>query len=228
VSLDNLPEVAFAPLSFADLDMESLPRREYLMEAELVAGDKVIASARVPLVRPCAWEVCGPLDYIDNWYRGPLDGDAEGQPANKYIWVPFDYKSWDPFAVMDFGLHTSGNSNYPPEWKTIYARTRIHVPTTGTYLFKVASDDQMTLWIDGKKTFQINDKLPVTRSARTFTQKLEAGDHRIRMRVNQTDARWQASLRIRTHDDDVADVTGLDYATESSASSKPEVRSSKQ
>lgn len=38
---------------------------------------------------------------------------------------------------------------------------------------------------------------------------LAEGEHRLRMRVNQTEGRWQASLRIRTQDDGLSEVEGV-------------------
>ena len=74
----------------------------------------------------------------------------------------------DHFGVLDFGLHTSGNSLHAPQQKTIYARTRVDVPPGGNWLFLLQSDDQMELWIDGKLACEFDEDSfrPVTRSAR--------------------------------------------------------------
>ena len=117
----------------------------------------------------------------------------------------------DHFGVLDFGLHTSGNSLHAPQQKTIYARTRIDVPPGGNWLFLLQSDDQMELWIDGKLACEFDEESfrPVTRSARRVKIPMLAGEHRLRMRVNQRDGRWQAALRICTKDDDIGNVVGL-------------------
>jgi hypothetical protein len=219
LDLSRLPEVCFVPLSFDDLDLSKLARREYMLRAELVSEDKTMASARVTLLRPFAWEACGTFDFLSNADAGPLDGTRELKPGGRHTWVPIKESSMDHFGVLDFGLHTIGNSLHAPQMKTIYARTRISVPKTDTYLFLVQADDQMLLWIDGKLVYQFEDygERPVTRSAQRYKIPLSAGDHVLCMRVNQTDGPWQASVRIRTHYDDISSVVGLPGPQEESS-----------
>ena len=216
LDLARLPEVCFVPLSFSNLDLSRLPRREYLLRAELISAEETIASARVTLLRPFVWEACGPFLFMRNDYRGPLDGTREPKEGDKHTWKPFEVKSMDHFGVLDFGLHTTGSSLHAPQDKTIYARTRIQVPKSDTYLFLIQTDDYMLLWLDGKLVYRYEDMgyyHPVTRSARRLKVPLEAGEHRLRMRVNQTITRWQASVRIRTADDDISSVVGLPLPT---------------
>lgn len=52
--------VRFLPLDFSRLEVKQLPRREYILEAELVQDGKVLARAHYPLLRPFAWEAFGP------------------------------------------------------------------------------------------------------------------------------------------------------------------------
>ena len=40
---------------------------------------------------------------------------------------------------------------------------------------------------------------------------IEKGEHDIRMRVNQFEGPWQASMRVRTEGDDITAATGLDW-----------------
>ena len=197
------------PVDFGRLDLEELPRREYLLVAELVLEGERTASAHVPLVRPYAWEVFGPVEHLANELKGPLDGDRTPAEGEGRRWAPFADASFEHFGVLDFGLHTIGNSLHAPQQKTIYARTRVLVPEAGTYLFKIQSDDQMIFWLDGKEICRNNERRPVTRTAIRHPVELEAGEHRIRMRVNQGKGRWQACLRIRTKDDRLSAVTGL-------------------
>lgn len=216
VDLGTLPELCFLPVDFAALKLAALPRREYLLTAELVQGEKTLAACRVPLMHPYAWELSPMLPYIAQAEAGPLDA-AAAPPASlgPNPWKPIADSSWDLFGVMDFGLHTSNNSLHAPEKVAIYAQTRIHVPAPGTYLFKIQSDDQLILWIDGREAGRNNGEGPVTRSVVRLPLRLEAGEHRLRIRVNQRqftsygDGRWQASLRIRTLADELSCVTGL-------------------
>lgn len=210
VDLDLEEEVRFLPLDFSRMDLKQLPRREYNLQAELVQDGKVLARAQYPLLRPFAWEAFGPGSYLRQDRAGPLDGDGVPKAGDARRWMPLAAASMDHFGVLDFGLHAGGNSLHAPQHKTIYARTRVSVPEDGTYLFKIQSDDQMILWIDGKEVFRYDGRAPVTRAGSWVKLPLKAGERRIRLRVNQTEARWQACLRIRTLDDQPSGVVGLE------------------
>lgn len=210
LNLSLLPELCSLPLDFSRFDLGKLPRREYLLSAELTLEDKTIAKASVPLMRPYDWEVLGPGRYLSNDTPGPLDADAEITEKIKGNWVPFKDSSYNPFGVLDFGLQVSGNSKHPPKFKTIYARTKISVTESAIYLFKIQSDDQMLLWLDGKLIFRDDFIRPVTRTAFRLPVKIEKGEHTLRMRVNEQDGPWQATLRIRTKKDGVSSVVGLE------------------
>ncbi len=207
IALADAPELCFMPVDFGKLDIEKLPRREYLLAAELTLAGETVAATHVPLMRPYAWEASDVVQYLPNERKGPLDGDATRDRA----WHPFADASFTWFGVLDFGVHSIGNSLHAPQHKTIYVRTRVHVPVPGSYLFKIQSDDQIILWLDGKEICRHDECAwrPVTRTAISLAVELSAGEHRIRMRVNQVEGRWQACLRIRTKDDRLSDVTGL-------------------
>ena len=218
LDLADLDELLFVPIDFSKLDFSSLKRREYLLVAEAFQEGKSVGRARVPLMRPFQWEVSGLIsEFLGNDERGPLDGDAKpaARDLNAAKWVPFKLSSFDPFGVLDFGLQTIGNSLHAPENVTIYARTEVRVPESKEYLLKIQADDQLILWIDGKRIYDHYEQLPVTRSVKRLKLRLEQGNHRIRMRVNQRghsrfgDGRWQASLRFRTDGDDLSNVTGV-------------------
>lgn len=216
LDLAGKEELLFMPVSFQGLDIAALARREYLLVADAVRQRQVIAHAHIPLWRPCRWEVAGPFDNPGNDGDGPLDGDREMPPDRMATtpWLPFRDTSFNCFGVLDFGLQTVSNSLYAPQDVMIYARTTINVPRSGPYLLKVASDDQMLLWCDGRLIYRQDSSAPVSRSAERETVTLEQGPHRIRMRVNNirnwnyADDTWQAVLRFRTTEDDLSDVTG--------------------
>ncbi|GMV82632.1 MAG: hypothetical protein AMXMBFR7_38160 [Planctomycetota bacterium] len=203
-------KLAFLPISLAQVDWAARPRREYALEATITQEGREPVRAAVPLMHPWAWEVFGPGGYLGNDSPGPLDMDGLPKPGDERRWEPFAPASFDHFGVLDFGMHTTGNAKHPPTQKTIYARTRLQVAQTGEYLFKVQADDQMLLWLDGREIYRHDHTRPVTRAAYTFKLALEAGEHRLRMRVNQQEGRWQASLRIRTPDDDLSTVSGIE------------------
>ncbi len=213
VDLAALPEIGFMPLKFSGLNLEKLPRREYLLQAVLTPTEGPEMEAHVALLKPFVWEVFGPGKYLEFNQSGPLDGDGEPKAGDKRVWTPLAESSYDPFGIMDFGLQTSGNAANAPTWTCIYARTRIHVPKDDDYIFLVQADDEILVWIDGKQVYGLDTHTPVTRSARKVKIHLSAGDHRVRMRVNQQTAYWQAALRIRAADESLSDVTGLEAAT---------------
>ncbi|HHN45847.1 MAG TPA: hypothetical protein ENN09_00260 [Planctomycetes bacterium] len=74
---------------------------------------------------------------------------------------------------------------------------------------KVQADDQMLVWVDGKLAYRHDHQQPVTRAAYAVPVILEEGVHRVRIRVNQLQGRWQASLRFRTEDDGISGIIGL-------------------
>jgi len=209
LDLGKLPEVSFVAIDFSRARLADLPPREYLLRAELTSGGKQLASTHIPLMRPFSWEVSRQMDFLPNEEPGPLDGDLNGNRPDDAKWAPLKVTSWDHLGVMDFGLHTIGNSLHAPQSTMVYAQTRIRVPEDGDYLLKVQADDQMLLWLDGKEIYRHDHMRPVTRAAYRRRVHLRAGERRIRIRVNQNEGRWQASLRIRTQEDDLSGVTGL-------------------
>jgi hypothetical protein len=208
IDLGALPELSFYPLSFPGLDLEKIPRREFLLTVELAKEGKPLSTFSVVLAKTFAWEVFGPGKYWSQDMSGPLDGQSEPKAGEKRKWELLKDSDYDWFGVLDFGVHYGGSSKHAPQFQTTYAQTKVRVKAAGEYLIKVMADDQMRLWIDGQDVFRIDDVLPVTRSGRSFKQHLDAGEHRIRMRINQSEGPWQAFLRIRTEDDDIADVEG--------------------
>jgi hypothetical protein len=128
----------------------------------------------------------------------------------------------DHFGVLDFGLWSGHASLHAPQDTTAYARTRIFVPETARYTLLVQTDDEMLMWLDGRQIYRFDTRgyqsyLPVTRSARRRRVRLPAGEHELRIRVNQTHTRWQAAVRIRTDKDELSHVVGLPVPTAATA-----------
>jgi hypothetical protein len=199
----KLPDLCFLPLDFSSLNWETLPRREYLLRAELSNETGLLASTQTVLRRPYSYEVFGPGKFLDIYQPGPLDKGGEPKANDTRTWLPFSDKSWQELGVLDFGLHISNNSQHPVQYQTLYAKTKITVSKAGVYLFKLQSDDQMILWLDEKEIFQQQAITPVTRTANLLKVNLSEGEHRLRMRVNQHQGRWQATLIIRSETDDI-------------------------
>ncbi len=216
VTLEDLPPLALADLDFSRLDFETLPRREYLLTAELLRDGETLASGHRVLMHPFVWEVTDALPYLANSQSGPLDGDQVAKDDDETLaWRPLKAEAWDPLGIMDFGIQIAGGSLHAPAHRVVYARTEVDVPETGEYLLKVQSDDQTLLWIDGERVYRADTMRSVIRNSGKTRLRLEQGRRRIRMRVNHgRDVRklqgsfWKASLRFRTKDDTLAHVTG--------------------
>lgn len=215
VDLGTLPELGYFQLDMRRVDLPRLPRREYLLRAEISRDAAALAGCRLVMMHPLAWEVSDPLPYIDNSQPGPFDGGRAAPTNPPPRWTALADSSWSPLGVIDFGLHTVGNSLHAPEWKTVYARTAIDVPEEGEYLLKLQSDDQMRLWLDGREAGRIDTKRPTTRNALRLPLRMARGRHEVLMRVNQQGETpklhggwWQASLRFRTSDDRLCGITG--------------------
>ncbi|MBI3831816.1 MAG: hypothetical protein HY291_20005 [Planctomycetes bacterium] len=210
VDLAKLPETGALKLAFAGLDLAALPRKEHLLYASLTQDGKVLAEYHTPLLRPWAWELFGPGPYHGADETVRLDGDGEVKEGEKRAWTPFGDANYDTFGVMDFGMQFDQNSQHPRQNATVYARTRIKVPKTGNYLFKIQSDDQMILWVDGKELFRHDGTMPVTRGGDRVVLHLDEGERRMRFRLNQLEGRWQACIRVRNEDDTLSEVVGLE------------------
>lgn len=216
VSLAKLPELMFFDVDTHQIDCAVLPRREYLLTAELRDNGILVAAGQVALMHPFVWQVSREWPYFENQQAGPLDPGTSAAKNATGDWRPFADTSWLPVGVLDFGLQTVSNSLNATEWQTIYARTEINVPQTAAYLFKLQSDDQMRLWLDGRELCRIDDSRPLTRNILRHTARLDAGRHELMLRVNQAGhtaklrgSYWQASVRIRTSNDHLSDVTGM-------------------
>lgn len=213
INLTDRPELELFQVATNGIDCATLPRREYLLTAELRREGQILATGRVALMHPFVWEVSRMWPFYENRQAGPLD---PGNTSTNGDWHPFADTSWLPVGALDFGLQTTSNSLHALEWQTIYVRTEIDVPQTASYLFKLQSDDQMRLWLDGRELCHIDNNRPLTRNILRHTALIEAGRHALLLRINQTGhteklrgSYWQASVRIRTHDDHLSGIIGV-------------------
>lgn len=224
--MESIRPLVRIPIDLSAMARGDRPRREYLLKTDLAPADDVAegrtvlspawapVAATTVLIKPFAWEVLGMLPERDLDDRLPPDGwGGEGEyKLGKwlYSWRPFETRAFDPFGVLDFGLLFAKNSLHAPERRTVYARTRVHVPRSGEYLLKVLADDQMLLWIDEKLVLKKGDVAPVTRSSQRVPIRLEAGEHRIQFRLNQRSDRWQGAVFFRNPDDSLCDIRGVE------------------
>ena len=91
----------------------------------------------------------------------------------------------------------------------LYAFTEINAGREGIYLMKTLSDDNIVVWVNGKKTASITEKGPPIRTAQETRISLDKGKNQILFRLNQDGGQWQAGIRIRTEDDQIAEITGV-------------------
>ena len=82
----------------------------------------------------------------------------------------------------------------------------------GEYLLKVQGDDNIVVWVNGARVIRITEKGPSIRTAREVKISLKKGRNRILFRLNQRQNQWQASIRIRTKDDKVANIKGIPFS----------------
>lgn len=207
--LAALPAVALLPLSFKDLEPDKLPRREYILQTNLVVDGQSVAQCRIPLLKPYAWEYFGPGGFLRSTTAGPLDGNGQPKAEDDRTWQPFSDKSFDHFGVLDFGVQFDNNMKHPRKEATVYAQTRLEVSKAGKYLLKIQADDQLILWLDGKEIFRHEEIMPVTRGIDRHELHLDAGVHTFRFRLNQYEGPWQTYFMVRSQDDDLCDVTSL-------------------
>lgn len=193
-----------------------LEKKEYLLRCQLLIGADVVAERTLALSRSCDWSILGPLPYMPYRRAGPVERDERPRPSYAFgglvaRWRRYDDQYTDPFCLMDFARMFTGRTYYGPHNVALYAYTEVDASRGGTYLLKGMGDDDLVVWINGTRAFVINEKGPPIRSAREKAVVLKKGRNRILFRLNQVSEQWQACIRIRTPDDQVADVRGVPF-----------------
>lgn len=191
-----------------------LERKEYLLKASLFIDKKLIEERTLILCHGYDWQILGPLPYMQTLDQGPVEKDKKPKATYQfqgktYHWQKYDEKNTEQFGLLDFGLMFSGRTYNAINDVCLYAYTEIDAAKKGIYLLKVQADDNIMVWINGKKAASITEKGPPIRTAIEEKISLNKGKNQILFRLNQHESQWQASIRIRTEDDQVADVRGL-------------------
>ena len=193
---------------------ENLQRREYLLACTLSSGGEEIETRTVAFVRGFDWSVLGPFRYMHAFDRGPVE---DAQPKAIYeiggrslSWRRFDPRHTDHFGMLDFGLMFTGRTFHATPMATLYAYTEFEAPP-GTYLLKAQGDDDVVVWLNGKRAIAITEKGPPIRTARERPLTLRGGRYRLLIRLNQIADQWMAGLRIRAAGDRIADVVGVPF-----------------
>lgn len=194
-----------------------LEKREYLLRCALLVGSKVVEERNVVLSRSYDWFVLGPLPYMEVDAKGSVETDSrirneyrfDGRP---FRWQTYSEKHTDPFCLMDFKKMFSEKHQWPPKHAALYAYTEVDAAESGSYLLKAQGDDNLIVWVNGKKAVAMKDKGPPIRTAREVEITLSKGRNLILLRLNQKEAQWQAGIRIRAAGDGVANVKGIPFA----------------
>lgn len=201
--------------------------REYLLRCELRDGDTVEQTRTIAFVKSWDWSILGPLPYIN------IDSGDEQElipptpelvyDGKAYRWQRYDPTFSDHFAIMDFGRVFSGSVYSPMTNAAVYAYTEIHVAEAGEYLVKTQGDDALIVWIHGRHAVtSAHEKATAIRSAKGTKVTLQAGRNPVLFRLNQKSGQWQASVRVRTVDDQIADVAGIRFANQRARLTKKE------
>jgi hypothetical protein len=191
-----------------------LDRKEYLLKAVLFMDEKIVEERTLVLSHGFDWQILGPLPYMKNDEQGLVESDKI--PKSEYSfndttfqWRIYSENNTDPLCLLDFGMMFSGRTYNAMSDVCLYAFTEINAGREGIYLMKTLSDDNIVVWVNGKKTASITEKGPPIRTAQETRISLDKGKNQILFRLNQNQGQWQAGIRIRTEDDQIAEITGV-------------------
>jgi hypothetical protein len=195
-----------------------LDRKEYLLRCRLVDGDKRSQERTTVLYHGYDWSILGPLPFIKVEERCEPEAAATLAARyrfgdREYAWQKYNEEFTDQFGIMDFGRMFCGRSFDAMTNAAVYAYTEVEVARGGDYLLKAQGDDHLVVWINGQKVAAIvRTHETAIRSAAHFPVTLKAGRNRLLFRLNQVSGQWQAGIRLRTADDQVAEIFGVPYA----------------
>lgn len=195
-----------------------LDKKEYLLRCRLVEGETVKQERTMVLYHGYDWSILGPLPFMKVDATGEVEN--AGIPAASYSftnqtfsWQQYNERFTDQFGILDFGLMFYGRTFDATNNLSLYAYTEIEAARSGDYLLKAQGDDHLVVWINGKQEASImHTHETVIRSATHFKVPLQAGRNRVLFRLNQFSGQWQAGIRFRTADDQVADILGVPFA----------------
>lgn len=194
----------------------ALPRREYLVRCRLSVEGREIEERTLVLFRGYDWSVLGPLPYMALSDVGRPERDLRTEKEYRFEGRRFGWRAYsedftDHFGTMDFSRFFRGETLATGR-AALYAYTEVRAREAGRYLLKAQGDDNLIVWINGRKAVTIAEHGPPIRTALEKVIRLKAGRNRILFRLNQVEGQWQAAIRIRTLDDHPADVEGIPFA----------------
>ena len=191
-------------------------RREYLLRCSLYDGHELAAQRTLVLIRGYDWSVLAPLPYMAPAEQHAPETDPVPRPqysfgSKSYQWQRYNEKHSNAFGILDFGRMISGRTFDALMNAALYAYTEVESAEAGTYRLKAMGDDNVLVWVNGRKVATIAAKGPPIRTAREIPIELLKGRNRILLRVNQRRDQWQAGIRIRGPNNCVADVVGIPF-----------------
>ncbi len=201
------------------LDMpRPLEKKEYLLRCQLRVDSERVLERTVVFFHGFDWSILGPLPYMTTSDADKPEQDI--RPKNNYAfgastntWHPYDEAHTDHLCLLDFGQMFFSNTYHALPSVSLYGYTEVDTKEAGDYLLKTQGDDQLIVWINGARVVTTGGyRETAIRSARETPVRLLAGRNRILFRLNQEAGQWQAGIRIRTADDQIADVKGIPFA----------------
>lgn len=160
-----------------------------------------------PIERPHDKE----LSIFEADYLAPKPEDFKSAAAPSTAgWGRFPAKAITYYGLYDLNRAFGGGSYDGIFFSRAYVAVRVNVPKDGQYLFKMMGDDVLSVWLDGAHIYTSERKGPPIRYPGTTTQSMKAGEHLMVMHVDQTTGWWQCGVHLRTAEDDVCDIEGVE------------------
>lgn len=183
------------------------PRHTFTLRAEVRAPDThpdLTVVRTVALTRPLEWWVLGPLNWTQDRQAGKALVKADEldvtrpllDSAPKMHWVQAKAPDhYDAFGALDLNKVLGFQ-----EHQVAYIATRVRVLKSGRYRIVAGGDDELRLRLDGKLVASDSDHAPLTDTLRAQAVSLEAGEHLLLGRVEQSRRWWQTFVQFRNED----------------------------
>jgi hypothetical protein len=223
------PEFGFDAVErrLAELKKADLPKEKAVAAyREAFAATRDIAQARAVAARlkdlGVTVSVADHFGFLGDWYViGPFDARRSGftraYPPERKVDLKDEPegKGKKKLAWKRFTVPESATGRFPilvdlrqplgdAEDAVAYAYTAFKVPTARTVEFRGAGDDNLTVWVNGKKVFAFEEYRNGVRFDRhRFTVKLQPGVNTVLLKVcqahfdpNSPDPNWEFLLRL--------------------------------
>jgi signal transduction histidine kinase/tetratricopeptide (TPR) repeat protein len=146
---------------------------------------------------------------IKDWYFiGPFDSSGKPLPVEKQITEELDIDKeytleneqkvfwFRPFEIDDFGFVNLSNIFMKKDFVRAYALTWVYSPKNRQVLFRVGSDDGVTLWVNGNIMMDNLESQPARVDDDIVRVRLRKGWNSVLLRVTQFWGGWGFYFRI--------------------------------